>query len=105
MSVTLEQLEALSWVGSVQKFVEDSPWLTDRHLPQLKALISIAKRLDGGGKEQAALISQFTLTQRTLMGKAPEVAGGDPSMPPALPGLDGNTWGPETPNAGDYGSA
>lgn len=93
-------IEDATWVESVRLFVDDSPWLTEQHIPQLKALYAIAKLLDGG-KTTPALISQFTLTQRTLTGKAPEAS--DPSMPPPLPGLEGQVWGPGSkPDPRDY---
>ena len=99
--VTMDQIETATWIESVRMFVADSPWLTEQHIPQLKALYAIAKILDSGAKATPALISQFTLTQRTLLGKAPEP--GDPSMPPPLPGLEGATWGPGTkPDPADY---
>lgn len=87
-NVTMADLELLTWRQSVERFVEDSPWLTPAHLPQLKALYQIAVLLDSG-KAQAALISQFTLTQRTLAAKGAEPATPDPSMPPMLPGMEG----------------
>lgn len=70
MAITADDLAA-GWVHSVERFVEHSPWLNNSHLPQLKALFEIAKRLDMPGDWNAALVSQFTLCQRTLAGKAP----------------------------------
>lgn len=94
MAITLADLN-VSYVAAVTRFVEASPWLSDKHLPQLKALMDIAKELDmPGQKKTAALVAQFTLTQRTLLGKAPE-AGGEGPEP--IPGLD--TWGPTNVHA------
>lgn len=98
MALTMTDLD-VSWVAAVEAFVDESPWLSRKHLPQLKALYSIALELDQpGSKKQAALISQFTLTQRTLLGKAPETGDGEGAR---LPGLD--DWEPEAVRD-DYGS-
>jgi hypothetical protein len=59
-----------TWRESVDEFVRDAPWLTGRDKPQLKALYSIADKLDGD-TFQAALISQFTLVHRGLMARNP----------------------------------
>lgn len=54
----------------MDKFVGGADYLTDADMPQLKALYAIAQQLDNNyGKIQAALISQFTLTQRNLTQK------------------------------------
>jgi hypothetical protein len=97
MAITLDDVN-VSWVAAVTAFIEESPWLTKKHLPQLKALLAIAQDLDMPGQKAktAALISQFTLTQRTLLGKAPET-GAEQDQ---LPGLD--VWDPEAVDAG-YG--
>lgn len=77
-----------SWVGSVERFVEaNESWLNDTHLPQLKALYAVATILDSGVKITPALVSQFTLTQRTLAGKAPGGSGDDGNPPSLLDGL------------------
>lgn len=95
MAITLDDVN-ISWVAAVTAFIEESPWLSKKHLPQLKALVAIAQALDmpGDRGKTAALISQFTLTQRTLLGKAPETAG---EQTP-LPGLD--NWEPGSVDAG-----
>lgn len=68
MTITPADVQGTTWVTALDKFVEDADYLTDADMPQLKALYAIAKTLDGG-KFQAALISQFTLTQRNLTQK------------------------------------
>jgi hypothetical protein len=71
-----------SWMDAVELFQrEAAAWLTPADAPQLMALRSIAKQLDGG-KFQAALIAQFTLIHRTLRDKGdPERAkGGKPPL-------------------------
>lgn len=98
--ITAADVAEVSWTSTVERFIDDSDWLTDKHLPQLKALYAIAKSLDQG-KFQAALISQFTLTQRTLLGKGPDVAPGTPDTPLDLFG-NGDAWAPSTPNPADY---
>jgi hypothetical protein len=87
MALTMDDLNG-SWVDTVERFIKGNDWLDDSHLPQLKALYAIAKLIDGGAKITPALVSQFTLTQRTLAGKTPDApTAGDTSMPPSL--LDG----------------
>lgn len=84
--LTMTDLE-VSWAKTVERFVEaNSDWLDDSSLPQLKALYAVAKMLDQGVRITPALVSQFTLVQRTLAAKAP---GGsdDAGNPPSL--LDG----------------
>lgn len=57
------------WLDAVELFQREAKaWLTPADAPQLMALRSIAKQLDGG-TFQAALISQFTLIHRTLRDK------------------------------------
>lgn len=104
MAINMSELKSgMTWQQSVERFVSVSPWLTDEHLPQLKALYALAGILDKG-KTQAALVSQFTLGIRSLKDKRPGSGGdGDGSMPPALPGLDGEDWGPSEVGDDDYG--
>lgn len=72
-----------SWAESVELFeAEAADWLTPADAPQLMALRSIAKQLDSG-KFQAALISQFTLIHRALLGRRP---GGNPTPDAPAPG-------------------
>lgn len=66
--ITAADVAESSWVQSLDQFVANADYLTESDLPQLKALYAIARQLDGG-KFQAALISQFTLTQRNLTAK------------------------------------
>ncbi|AYD84497.1 hypothetical protein SEA_PUFFYCAT_1 [Microbacterium phage PuffyCat] len=75
------ELDANStWIEAVELFQrEGAEWLTAADAPQLMALRSIAKQLDGG-TFQAALISQFTLIHRALLNRRP----GEP-QPPADP--------------------
>lgn len=89
-----------TWAESVAQFErEGAAWLTPADAPQLMALRSIAKELDGG-KFQAALISQFTLIHRALLNKRPgepEPAGaGDGPKPGGMAGgmfeLFGGVW-------------
>lgn len=80
MAITIDDIRGGSWRDSVERFVNaNSDWLGEGHLPQLKALYEVASILDRTGKPNAALVSQFTLTQRTLAAKAPAAApaGGD----------------------------
>lgn len=77
---TFELPATSTWMESVELFEADAaPWLTPADGPQLMALRSIAKQLDGGSF-QAALISQFTLVHRALLARRPgetPAAGGD----------------------------
>ncbi|WYA78727.1 hypothetical protein LTDYDHKI_CDS0031 [Exiguobacterium phage phiExGM16] len=67
-----------SWIAAVELFQrEGAKWLTAADAPQLMALRSIAKQLDGGSF-QAALISQFTLIHRALLNRRP----GEPAPEP-----------------------
>lgn len=80
--------QGASWAESVELFeAEARDWLTPADAPQIMALRSIATQLDGG-KFQAALISQFTLIHRALLGRRP---GGNPTpdAPPAGAPADG----------------
>lgn len=87
MAITTTDLD-ISWTATVERFVAaNEDWLTDSHLPQLKALATIAKLLDSGVKVTPALVSQFTLTQRTLLGKAPGAQLDDGNPPSLLDGL------------------
>lgn len=75
MAITIDDVRGGSWRDSVERFVNaNGDWLTEGHLPQLKALYEVASILDRTGKPNAALVSQFTLTQRTLAAKAPGAA-------------------------------
>ncbi|AYD86248.1 hypothetical protein JTF60_gp01 [Microbacterium phage Efeko] len=75
---------AATWAESVELFMaEGAAWLSAADAPQLMALRSIAQQLDSG-KFQAALISQFTLIHRALLGRRP---GGDTPPPDAGPVL------------------
>lgn len=88
MAITIEDIRGGSWRDSVERFVNaNSSWLGEGHLPQLKALYEVASILDRTGKPNAALVSQFTLTQRTLAAKAPAATepAGDGSMPGDVP--------------------
>lgn len=89
MSVTMADVRELTWQATVERFVEDAEWLTSSDLPQLKALYAIAKQLDqsAASKMQAALVSQFTLTQRTLVSKGAKIAPAEAGDTP-LPGLE-----------------
>lgn len=64
-----------TWTQTVRDFEGEADWLTAADRPQVKALYSIAKELDGG-TFQAALISQFTLVHRALLQRRP--GGGGP---------------------------
>ncbi|UGS26598.1 hypothetical protein K8F61_18610 [Microbacterium resistens] len=67
-----------TWIEAVEAFQADAAaWLTPADAPQLMALRSIAKELDGG-KFQAALISQFTLIHRALLSRRPGETPTDP---------------------------
>lgn len=88
MAITIEDIRGGSWRDSVERFVNaNSDWLGEGHLPQLKALYEVASILDRTGKPNAALVSQFTLTQRTLAAKAPAASApaGDGPMPGDVP--------------------
>lgn len=83
MGITIEDVKAGSWRSSVERFVEaNGSWLNEGHLPQLKALYEVASILDRTGRPNAALVSQFTLTQRTLAAKAPAAAKSDDGTGP-----------------------
>lgn len=72
MAITIDDVRSGSWRSSVERFVTaNDDWLDEGHLPQLKALYEVATMLDNSGRPNAALVSQFTLTQRTLAAKAP----------------------------------
>lgn len=73
MAITMDDVRDSSWRQTVERFVTaNSDWLDEGHLPQLKTLYAIATTLDGGTRATPALLSQFTLTQRTLAAKAPD---------------------------------
>lgn len=75
MTITIDDVRSGSWRDSVARFVKaNDGWLNEGHLPQLKALYEVASILDRTGRPNAALVSQFTLTQRTLAAKAPAAA-------------------------------
>jgi hypothetical protein len=87
MAITIEDIRGGSWRDSVERFVNaNADWLSEGHLPQLKALYEVASILDRTSRPNAALVSQFTLTQRTLAAKAPaaKAPAGDGSGP--IPG-------------------
>lgn len=67
--------EEATWTQSVRDFEAEADWLTAADRPQIKALYSIARELDGGSF-QAALISQFTLVHRALLQRRPGGSGG-----------------------------
>jgi hypothetical protein len=67
--------EEATWTQSVRDFEAEADWLTAADRPQIKALYSIARELDGGSF-QAALISQFTLVHRALLQRRPGGPGG-----------------------------
>lgn len=89
MAITIDDVRGGSWRDSVERFVNaNSDWLSEGHLPQLKALYEVASILDRTGRPNAALVSQFTLTQRTLAAKAPAAAktgDGDGPLPGDVP--------------------
>lgn len=70
-----------SWTDVVQAFETAATWLGPADHPQLKAMYSIAKILDGDAVPQAAMISQFTLIHRGLLARgAKPSGGGGPAM-------------------------
>lgn len=66
-----------TFLGSVEEFVAASPWLGPEHAPALMTLRAVATKLDGGDV-QAALVSQFGLVYRALLGQRPTVEQADP---------------------------
>ena len=58
------------FTSAVEAFEKASPWLGDADLPALVTLRVLAEELDKG-TIQAALVSQFTLTYRALVKRAP----------------------------------
>ena len=96
---TFELPADASWKKTVELFeAAAASWLTPADGPQLMALRSIARELDGG-KFQAALISQFTLVHRALLARRPgepPAAGGDGSegglQPTMFEFMGGKMW-------------
>lgn len=61
---------------SVSKFRKASPWLGAEDAPALAVLDKLAEAIDGG-RVEAALISQFGLTYRSLVKRAPKQPNAD----------------------------
>lgn len=61
---------ARSLVEATKKFVEASDWLGDEDLPAIVMLETIAEVVDRDGP-QPALLSQYGLTHRSLLKRAP----------------------------------
>lgn len=72
---------------SVDKFKSSAPWLGDEDAPALAALDTLAETIDGG-RVEAALISQFGLTYRSLVKRAPAKAGDRDELGGLLDDLD-----------------
>lgn len=61
---------ARSLVEATERFIEASEWLTDEDLPAIVMLEKIAQAVDESGPVPA-LLSQYGLTHRSLLKRAP----------------------------------
>lgn len=62
-----------SFKAAVNAFQKDAVWLGDADLPAIVSLHKIAEALDGG-EMSPAMLSQFGLTYRSLLKRAPSDA-------------------------------
>lgn len=76
-----------TFTAATDRFLAAAPWLTDEHAPAVIALRMLALELDTG-KFQAATVSQYGLTYRSLLKAKPADTGPVDGLEAFLAGAD-----------------
>lgn len=80
-----------SWIDATNAFIGAASDLGPLYSPQIKALRTLAERLDMPGESSAALVAEYSRVHRWLLNKIGGARGGaddGPSLADMLPGLD-----------------